>query len=101
MSKKRIGPRPIYSPDKNCFNFGVLNIYELEEFLGLQLRWIDTNVLASYDEKEEEWGRLVWAVRRNRMYEWKDSYIHDYFLNDGKMYLPARIYHKLIRGIQA
>jgi hypothetical protein len=98
MAKRKNGPRMIYDGDKNCFMLGDIEIYELDEFLGLQMRWIETNALASYSEKEEVWSRMVWAVTRYKMYEWKDEYILDYFHTNAKMYLPNQIYNRLMRG---
>ena len=97
MHKRRNGPIPVYDPDSVAFDFGGIPVSDLDEFLWLNLRWRDTNALARYAEKEEEWNRLCRQVKYHKMYEWKDEYIVDWFQKNAKMYLPNKYHKQLLR----
>jgi hypothetical protein len=101
MKKKRNGQLVTYDPTRNCIKFGEVEIFELEEFLGLQLRWRSTNTFATYDQKEIEWNRICYIIRVQRMYEWREDYIAQYFEDNGKMYLPNKYYQRLLGEIKA
>lgn len=101
MLRPRKGPTAVYNPNRSCIQFGDVEIFDLDEFLGLQLRWIDTNSLASFDQKEEEWERLCKYAHREEFWDWREEAITEYFAKTGRLYLPNKYYQRLLAEIYA